>query len=138
MNRRNEILITRFDRDRLNDLLLKSTIASKANPNMKDLSGEIRRARIVDSRSISPDYVTMNSTFELRNLGEPETHTFTLVFPDEADLSRGKISILAPIGTAVLGYKVGDIIKWQVPSGEKCLQISKIIYQPEASGDYHL
>jgi regulator of nucleoside diphosphate kinase len=80
----------------------------------------------------------MNSTFEFRNLGEPETHTFTLVFPDEADLSQGKISVLAPIGTAVLGYKVGDVIRWRVPSGEKHFQISKILYQPEASGDYHL
>jgi regulator of nucleoside diphosphate kinase len=61
-----------------------------------------------------------------------------LVFPENADLKQGKVSILAPIGTAMLGYEVGDIFEWDVPAGKRRLKVKRIIYQPEASGDYHL
>jgi regulator of nucleoside diphosphate kinase len=60
------------------------------------------------------------------------------VFPTDADLDNGKISILAPLGTALLGYRVGDIIKWRRPQGDRQLKIEEIVYQPEAAGDFHL
>jgi regulator of nucleoside diphosphate kinase len=60
-----------------------------------------------------------------------------LVFSGEADSAKGKISILAPVGTAVLGYRVGDIIDWQVPVGSKRFKVEQILYQPEATGDFH-
>jgi regulator of nucleoside diphosphate kinase len=60
-----------------------------------------------------------------------------LVFPGDADSARGKVSILAPIGTAVLGYKIGDMIEWEVPAGRKRFKVEQIVYQPEAAGDYH-
>ncbi len=63
---------------------------------------------------------------------------YCLVFPDNSDVTEGKISILAPIGTALLGYKVGDIIEWKVPRGMAKLEVKEILYQPEAAGDYHL
>jgi regulator of nucleoside diphosphate kinase len=64
--------------------------------------------------------------------------TYTLVFPSEADIKQRKISILAPIGTAILGYQVGDTVIWQVPAKQRRIKIHRILYQPEASGDYHL
>ena len=64
--------------------------------------------------------------------------TYHLVFPDSANVNQGKISILAPIGTALLGYKVGDIVRWKVPAGLTELKVEGILYQPEAAGDYHL
>ena len=61
-----------------------------------------------------------------------------LVFPEDSNADQGKISIFAPIGTALLGYKVGDIIEWKVPAGLMKLKVEEILYQPEAAGDYHL
>jgi regulator of nucleoside diphosphate kinase len=63
---------------------------------------------------------------------------YTLVFPSEANFDEGKISVLAPVGTAMLGYRVGDSIEWEVPSGRRRLKVEELIYQPEASGDYNL
>ena len=62
----------------------------------------------------------------------------TLMFPNEADITQSKISVLAPIGTAMLGYRVGDTFMWKVPDGIRRLEIKGVLYQPEASGDYHL
>jgi regulator of nucleoside diphosphate kinase len=67
-----------------------------------------------------------------------EKMTYTLVFPSAANITDHKLSILAPLGMALLGYRMGDIIEWSVPSGIKKLRVDEIVYQPEASGDYHL
>jgi regulator of nucleoside diphosphate kinase len=80
----------------------------------------------------------MNSIFKLKDLGKSDSRQYQLVFPSEEDPKNGKLSVLAPGGAAVLGNKEGDVIKWNVSSGEKFFQIEKIIYQPEASGHYHL
>jgi regulator of nucleoside diphosphate kinase len=80
----------------------------------------------------------MNSTACLEDLDTEEEETYTLVFPENADLGQGKISVLAPIGTAMLGYEVGDTFEWEVPAGKRRLRVKRIIYQPEASGEYHL
>lgn len=79
----------------------------------------------------------MNSTFRLRDVDTDQEAVYTLVFPGDADSARGKVSILAPIGTAVLGYKIGDMIEWEVPAGRKRFKVEQIVYQPEAAGDYH-
>ena len=99
---------------------------------------EINRAIVVAPQDIPGDVVTMNSTVSLEDLDTREDELFTLVFPENADLSQGKLSVFAPIGTALLGYKVGDIFEWEVPDGKRRLLIKKILYQPEASGDYDL
>jgi len=80
----------------------------------------------------------MRSTVRLKDLVSGEENTYSLVFPTEADFSQGKISVLAPIGTAILGYKSGDTIEWTVPSGLRRLKVDKIIYQPEAAGHFDL
>jgi len=63
---------------------------------------------------------------------------YTLVFPSDADLKNGKLSVLAPIGTALLGYRQGDIFNWKVPGGTMKIKVLEILYQPEASGDFNL
>jgi regulator of nucleoside diphosphate kinase len=93
---------------------------------------------IVTPQEIPPTVVTMNSTIELVDMDTKETETYTLVFPDDADISKGKISILAPIGTAMLGYEIGDVFEWEVPAGKRRLRVERIIYQPEASGNFDL
>ena len=96
----------------------------------------MRRAVIVDPKKIPSDVITMNSRAELRDLDTEETVVFTLVFPWEADVDLGKISILAPIGSGMLGYRVGDEFEWKVPEGVRRMKVMKVYYQPEAAGDF--
>jgi regulator of nucleoside diphosphate kinase len=82
--------------------------------------------------------ITMRSKARLLDIDSGKEVVYSLVFPNEADLEKGKISVLAPIGTAMIGYKVGDIIEWEVPAGLRRLRVEEVLYQPEAAGDYHL
>jgi regulator of nucleoside diphosphate kinase len=72
--------------------------------------------------------------YDLTRFETNEDHVYTVVFPSDANLDQRKISILAPIGTAILGYRVGDTVEWRVPGGIKKLRIKEILYQPEAAG----
>ncbi|TWU40076.1 Regulator of nucleoside diphosphate kinase [Novipirellula aureliae] len=75
----------------------------------------------------------MYSTVRVRDLKEREEDVYTLVYPRDAKLAEGKISILAPIGTALLGYRVGDIVRWEVPGGPTRLKIEEMIYKPNGA-----
>lgn len=133
------IQVTEFDRERLKKLLFDAQFTEmRKSEYLKRLELEINRAQIVSSKDVSSDVVTMNSTVCIQDLDTKEEETYTLVFPENANPNQGKISILAPIGTAMLGYEVGDTFEWQVPDGKRRLRIKKILYQPEAAGDYHL
>jgi regulator of nucleoside diphosphate kinase len=133
------IQITEFDLERLKKLLFEARYNEYRKSEYLDkLQMEIDRANVVSPRDIPNDVITMNSTVSLVDLETGEEEVYTLVFPEDADLGEGKISVLAPIGTAMLGYKVGDVFEWEVPAGKRNLRVEKIIYQPEASGDYHL
>ena len=103
---------------------------------LKKLEAELDRAEIVDPKNIPDNVITMHSKVRLKDLVTGQANTYSLVFPTEADFSEGKISVLAPIGTAILGYKSGDTIEWSVPSGLRRLKVDEILYQPEAAGDY--
>lgn len=136
---RNRIYITEFDLRRLRELI---KVAGQFGEKrvlryLEELDEELEKAEPVKPEEIAGDVITMNSTFRLQNLDTEEEVVYTLVFPEEADSTHGKISVLAPIGTAVLGYRVGDTVEWEVPAGLKRLKVKEIIYQPEAAGDYH-
>ncbi len=75
----------------------------------------------------------MNSEVRLKDLESGEVHVYRLVFPSQRR-TENSISVLAPIGTAMLGYKVGDVFEWQVPKGMRRLKVLEVIYQPEAAG----
>jgi regulator of nucleoside diphosphate kinase len=133
------IHITQFDLERLRELLFDAQSTDyRKSEYLEKLQMEIDRAEVVSPKDIPTDVVTMNSTVCIEDLDTKEEEIYTLVFPEDADLGQGKISILAPIGTAMLGYEVGDSFEWDVPGGKRRLRVKKIIYQPEASGDYHL
>lgn len=133
------IHITQFDLERLQKLLLDAQSTSyRKSEYLERLQAEINRAEVVPPEDIPSDVVTMNSTVCIEDLDTKEEEIYTLVFPEYADLSQGKISILAPVGTAMLGYEVGDSFEWEVPAGKRRLRVKRILYQPEASGDYHL
>lgn len=98
------------------------------------LSQELKRAKLVESTAIPPDIITMNSVVRLRELRSKMELEITLVYPKEANVSTRKISILAPVATAVLGCRVGDTIKWPLPKGMATYKVEAILYQPEAAG----
>ncbi len=135
-----KIYMTELDKVRL-EKLLSAAEESGGDPERQDLESltdELERAEIVSSKNVPPDVVTMNSKVVLRDIDSREAMTCTLVFPGEADIGTGAISVLAPVGTAILGYSKGDMVEWAVPSGIRRIMIEEILYQPEAAGDYHL
>jgi regulator of nucleoside diphosphate kinase len=102
--------------------------------HLKGLETELNRSKCVASHKVPPDVITMHSTAHLTDLESGEELIYTLVFPSEADIRQEKISVLAPIGTAMLGYRVGDVFEWPVPDGVRRLQVKGLLYQPEAAG----
>jgi len=90
----------------------------------------------VEPKNIPHDVITMNSVVRIKDLDTNEEKTFALVFPGKAKVAEKAISILAPVGTALIGYREGDIIEWEVPAGKKRLQVMEIVYQPERVGNY--
>ncbi|HQF86124.1 MAG TPA: nucleoside diphosphate kinase regulator [Acidobacteriota bacterium] len=133
------IFITEYDRERLEKILPATPdVTNRNRQDPRNLAKELARAKIVPPERIPPDVVTMNSRVILRDLDSNETITYTLVFPKDADIGAGAISVLAPVGTAIIGYAVGDVIEWPVPGGTRRIRIEQILYQPEAAGDFHL
>ena len=133
------IQITELDRKRLIDLILEAQSGEyRKSIYLDQLRGELERAQIVAPQEIPGDVITMNSTVALTDLDTGEEETYTLVYPENADTAQGKVSILAPVGTAMLGYRLGDVFEWDVPAGKRRLKVEKIVYQPEASGNYDL
>ena len=130
-----QIYITKNDNERLLKL-----IKEKRPHDTYDeaLLHELERGIIVDSKKIPADVITMNSQVKFTEIESNASLTYWLVFPQDADISKNKISILSPIGCGLLGYKVNDIIPVKTPAGEKMVKVEKIIHQPEAEGNYDL
>src|SRR5688500_224781 len=133
MNR--TIYITQADMKRLRSLM-ESMKSSRED--IKTLAAELDQARVVPPSDIPPDVVTMNSRAQVRDLEDNEVMTYTLAFPMKANVDEGLISVLAPIGTAMLGHQVGDEFEWHVPAGPIRLRVESVLYQPEAAGHYNL
>ena len=102
------------------------------------LEGEIRGAEVVAPAEVPPDLITMRTTFRITDLDSGEDGIFTLVYPDEEDPSEGRISVLAPLGIAVLGHRVGDTVEPVVPDAVRRGRLDEILFQPEAAGCYEL
>ena len=116
--------------------VINESIAS-GHVNAKNLDAELSNALLLDPEKIPSDVVTLNTKVRFIDINESEEFVYTIVYPEDADLTHGKLSVLAPIGTALLGYREGNEIVWNVPAGLKSFRIDKILYQPEANGDYH-
>ena len=140
MTKESTIYITEVDLARLRKLIeaARDSGVDSNTPYMNKLEDELDRANIVDPKEIAMDAITMRSKVRLKDLESRKEMIYSLVFPNEADVDEGRISVLAPVGTAMIGYRVGDIIEWEVPSGLRRLKVEEVLYQPEASGDYQL
>ena len=131
--------ITRTDHQRLEQLLASAFAqAIECRAHLDALRSEMRHAEIIASEDIPDDVITMNSTVRFYDIDYDVTDTYTLVFPQEADILENKVSVLAPLGTAILGYRVGDVVKWQNSSGARKLRLMELVYQPEREGAMHL
>lgn len=129
------IYITQADMKRLRPLIAGM---KNSRDDLRGLQAELEHARVVAPANVPPDVVTMNSKVQLRDLETQEEIVYTLVFPDQANIEQGKISVLAPVGTAMLGHRVGDEFEWAVPAGFVRFRVEAVLYQPEAAGHYHL
>jgi regulator of nucleoside diphosphate kinase len=135
---KHDLLISSYDKLRLLHLLRSRDASSEVREELDDLTLEIQRGAEVRPDAVPPDVVTMNSSIRVTDLDTSMSHVYTIVFPREANYEQGRISILAPLGTALLGYRAGDVVFWHVPRGVRQLRIDEILYQPEAAGHYHL
>lgn len=134
-----KIIINKLDYIRLKQWISNAKLTkSVSNAEAEKLLIELENAKIIEPEKIPSNVVTMNSIVKLTFLNNNKQVQFQLVYPKEANLKENKISIFSPVATALIGYRVGDIIEWIVPAGLTKIKIDEIVYQPEASGDYNL
>ena len=129
------IIVSRLDLERLERLL--DSESYKKVPGIDALRNELDRATVVEPTAVPPGVVTMNSTVRFVDDSTDSKFELTLVYPEAAG-SSDKVSILAPVGSGLLGLSVGQSIFWQVPGGRKLqLRVLEVVAQPEAMGQYH-
>jgi len=135
MEQKPPITISTLDAARLERML--ESLDGQQIPNKEDLQVELDRANIVKPEDMPHNVVTMNSTVIFRMESSPTEYSLTLVYPSEMDDGTGKISVLAPVGGALLGLREGDEISWPKPGGGLLkVHILKVVYQPERAGEY--
>ncbi|AHB76765.1 MULTISPECIES: nucleoside diphosphate kinase regulator [Pandoraea] len=135
-SQRPSITVSTLDVERLESLMAQAPRA--ALPYVEALETELARASVVDPEQIPADIATMNSVVRYRDLATQQAHRVTLVYPQHLASTENGLSVLAPVGSALLGLRVGQSIHWQVPGGRLIeLELLGIDYQPEAAGDYH-
>jgi regulator of nucleoside diphosphate kinase len=130
--------MTEFDLRRLDALLERIRRQVKPPPTLTVLEREIERAEVVKSEEVPADVVTMNSQVQILDLDTAERRNVTLVFPAMAGIEEGRVSVLAPLGTALLGSREDTSIEWATPRGVRRLRVERIVYQPEAAGRFDL
>ena len=130
---RETIVVTKEDKQKLLRILPRLGTEYAGREDLLILAEELERAEEVEPQAVPADIITLNSTARVTDLEDGTSRDFTVVLPGEANYDEGKISVLAPLGTALLGYGVGDEIEWEVPRGIRRLRIDAVLYQPEAS-----
>jgi regulator of nucleoside diphosphate kinase len=124
-----DIIITETDREQLLRL-----VDQHDNALSESLEAELQRAIVVAPHEVPPDVVTMNSELVYEDAETGVRRAVRLVYPQDADAKLGRVSVLAPIGAALLGLHVGQEIEWTVPAGVRRIRVAEIRHQPEAVG----
>ncbi|GFM66214.1 nucleoside diphosphate kinase regulator [Pseudomonas lijiangensis] len=134
MNTAPSIILTRLDVQRLERLIDSQT---QSSPGIEALQAELDRAeQIVGHNEVPAGLVTMNSRVHCREEGSGKDYHLKLVYPQDAG-AEGTVSVLAPVGSALLGLQVGQHIDWPAPGGKTLkLTLLAVEYQPEAAGEY--
>lgn len=138
MTQERPLLVTETDLERLQRVIELHSGGRNAEL-VEMLDHELARAQVTSSQDVPPDVVTMNSTVVYEDQETGTRREVTLCYPQDARSDEGRVSVIAPIGSALLGLSVGQSIKWPVPGGRtRTLRIVAVPYQPEASGHFHL
>lgn len=128
--------VTDFDSRRLQGVIASPHSAHPQDVgSIESLERRLDDAEVIPADRIGPDIVTMNSEVRISDLDKNETMVLRVVFPSAADAAAGRISVLAPLGMAVLGCKVGENVTWRTPGGLRSLRVEEILYQPEREGN---
>ena len=127
-----EIILTDVDLHCLKNLIRDYRASWRTYaPYLSAVERELDRARIVESSAVPRDVVTLDSRVRLRDLRRNEQMIYTLVMPDQANVDEQRLSVLAPLGTAILGARAGAIIRWPVPAGVRTIRVERVLHQPE-------
>lgn len=122
------IMLTKEDHDIIFFYLRNSNWQNPADRQSADkLEAELKRAQIVNKDSLQKDFVQLNSQVKVRDLKADRLMEFVIVTPDKSNLKEMKISVLSPVGTALIGYRRGEYVKWKVPAGERLFVIEDVI-----------
>ena len=136
MDKKPGIIVSTLDMQRLDTLL--ESLKDSDFPGKADLRAELDRAEIVEPQHMPPTVITMNSTVRFAVESSRQEFQLTLVYPKDADSSGGTISVLAPVGSALLGLSAGDEIEWPRPGGGLMkVRIVEVVFQPERAGELH-
>jgi regulator of nucleoside diphosphate kinase len=135
---RTGIVITGPDFDRLKHLVDSPRYRVTHAALVQALRAGLDRSQVVEPGNVPDDVVTMHARVVVRDAKTKGAETFTVVFPEDADIDAGKLSVLAPLGAALLGTRVGQVVEFDTPGGKRRLRVEKVLYQPEAAGHFHL
>ncbi|MBA1147871.1 GreA/GreB family elongation factor [Ectothiorhodospiraceae bacterium WFHF3C12] len=126
-----------FDVERLESLLSRSDL-NAGEGHVTELAARLYARDQAEPASIPPDVVTMNSEVMVKELSTGKGFSCTLVFPRNADSGRRRISVLAPLGAALLGARVGSTVEVRTPAGSRRYRVTELLFQPEAAGRFDL
>ncbi|RMX04072.1 nucleoside diphosphate kinase regulator [Corticibacter populi] len=130
------LILSSLDVERIEGLLANMTSSEFAGKDI--LEGEIDRAEILAPEQIPPTVVTMNSTVRFLIVETGKEFALTLVYPRDQQGFDDRVSVFAPIGSALLGLSVGDEINWPAPGGRTMtVRVLEVLFQPERSGELH-
>lgn len=133
------IMVTAMDHERLQKVIQTWSDDTRDRDAAEALADELDRAEVVSAERIAGSVVTMNSRVVFRDEETGESREVSLVYPMDSDPERGRISVLAPVGSALLGLSVGQTIDWPLPRGQlKRFRVVEVVYQPEEAGHLHL
>ena len=107
-------------------------------PCLDSFRAGLAGARVVPPAEVPDDLITMNSRFAVLDLRAGETISYTLVYPEQEAPDQGKLCVLSPMGMALLGSRVGDVVRWTGANGPQAVEVLRLLYQPEKAGDHHL
>ncbi|MEF7616663.1 GreA/GreB family elongation factor [Aquincola sp. MAHUQ-54] len=132
-----ERTLTELDHVRLLNLLRRDTRGDGSSQQVRAVEDLLDASALVPSREVAPDVVTMYSQVLVQDIQTGQRNTLTLCYPADAEPAVGFVSVLSPVGSALLGLRVGSTARWATPAGDdKAAEILAILFQPEASGDY--
>jgi regulator of nucleoside diphosphate kinase len=132
------LTFTAPDFDRLKRIIESPQYRISHAPLLTTLKQELESADVLPPASVPRGIVTMHSQVRVRDVKTRASEAYTLVYPEEADIEQGKLSVLAPLGAALIGRRAGQVVEVAAPGGLRRIKVERILYQPEAAGDFHL